>query len=34
LFVTADNCSFENSFDIFFTSKEEAEAALAERRNE
>lgn len=31
LFVTSDTGSFENSVDIFYTSKEEAENALKER---
>lgn len=31
LFVTSDTCSFENSVDIFYPTKEEAEQALAER---
>jgi hypothetical protein len=32
LFVSSDTCDFENSFDIFYLTKEEAEKALAERR--
>lgn len=32
LFVSTDNCSFENSYDIFYLTREEAEKALAERR--
>lgn len=31
LFVTSDTASFENSVDIFYPTKEEAEQALAER---
>lgn len=31
LFVSSDNCSFENSFDSFYLTQEEAEKALAER---
>lgn len=31
LFVTSDTCSFENSVDIFYPTKEEAEQALKER---
>jgi hypothetical protein len=31
LFVTSDTGSFENSVDIFYSSKEEAEKALKER---
>ena len=33
LFVTSDTCSFENSVDIFYLTKEEAEKALAERKD-
>lgn len=32
LFVSTDNCSFENSFDNFYLTKQEAEKALAERK--
>ncbi len=32
LFVTSDTASFENSVDIFYPTKEEAERALAERK--
>jgi hypothetical protein len=28
LYVQGDSCSFENSFDIFYTTKEEAQRAL------
>ena len=31
LFVSSDSCSFENAFDIFYLTKEEAEKALEER---
>lgn len=34
LFVSSDTCDFENSFDIFYLTREEAEKALAERRKE
>lgn len=30
LFVSSDTCDFENSFDIFYLTKEEAEKALKE----
>lgn len=33
LYVQGDSCSFENSFDIFYITKEEAERALKEREN-
>lgn len=31
LFVSSDTCDFENSFDIFYLTKEAAKKALAER---
>lgn len=34
LFVTGNGCDFENSFDIFFLTHEEAEKALKERKND
>lgn len=34
LFVSSDTCDFENSFDIFYLTQEEAEKALAERSKE
>lgn len=33
LFVTSDTGSFENSVDIFYRTKEDAEKALAEKEN-
>lgn len=33
LFVSTDNCEFENSFDIFYLTREEAEKGLEERSN-
>ena len=32
LFVSTDNCSFENSFDNFYLTKQEAKKVLAERK--
>lgn len=32
LFVSSDTCDFENSFDIFYLTKEEAEKELEKRR--
>jgi len=31
LFVSSDICNFENSFDIFYLTREEGQKALAER---